>query len=146
MRTNSPEQIRVDIVPETETACIARRGEGPALENLLDYLSDSECLTVLQWAKRCAPHLLRRLMVCYFESKRSEVLFEPCDRNPPVVEGSPTAVGSASPESVTLEAAEREHITRVLSESKNLTEAAAKLGIHSTTLWRKLKRYRGGTL
>lgn len=94
MRTTTAEQIRVDIAQETQMGLIPRRDEGPALENLLEYLSDYECLTLLRWAKRCVPQLLRRLMVSYFERQT---------------------------QSVTLEAAEREHISRVLSESKTLT-------------------------
>ena len=43
--------------------------------------------------------------------------------------------------SASLEEMEREHITRVLSESTTLDEAAATLGINATTLWRKRKRY-----
>lgn len=42
----------------------------------------------------------------------------------------------------TLRESERELIARVLSESKTLTEAASKLGIADSTLWRKRKRYR----
>jgi NtrC-family two-component system response regulator AlgB len=40
-----------------------------------------------------------------------------------------------------LEAIEREHITRVLARSATLEEAAAILGIDSSTLWRKRKKY-----
>jgi len=43
--------------------------------------------------------------------------------------------------SASLEEVEREHISRVLSESATLDEAAATLGINATTLWRKRKRY-----
>jgi NtrC-family two-component system response regulator AlgB len=42
---------------------------------------------------------------------------------------------------LTLEALEREHITRVLARSATLEEAAAILGIDASTLWRKRKRY-----
>jgi NtrC-family two-component system response regulator AlgB len=41
-----------------------------------------------------------------------------------------------------LEDIEKRHIERVLSESATLEEAAARLGIDVTTLWRKRKRYR----
>jgi len=41
----------------------------------------------------------------------------------------------------TLEEIEREHIMHVLKQSTTLEEAAAKLGINVTTLWRKRKRY-----
>jgi NtrC-family two-component system response regulator AlgB len=40
-----------------------------------------------------------------------------------------------------LEQVEREHILRVLSESPTLEDAAATLGINTSTLWRKRKRY-----
>ena len=43
--------------------------------------------------------------------------------------------------SVPLEQVERRHIERVLADSATLEEAAARLGISSTTLWRKRKRY-----
>ena len=41
-----------------------------------------------------------------------------------------------------LEEVEREHILRVLSESPRLEDAAASLGIDSSTLWRKRRRYK----
>jgi NtrC-family two-component system response regulator AlgB len=41
-----------------------------------------------------------------------------------------------------LEEAEKRHIEQVLAESATLEEAAARLGIDVTTLWRKRKRYR----
>jgi two-component system, NtrC family, response regulator AlgB len=40
-----------------------------------------------------------------------------------------------------LEDLEREHIMRVLAESRTLEQAAATLGINLSTLWRKRKRY-----
>src|SRR5207247_1355430 len=42
---------------------------------------------------------------------------------------------------VPLEQVERRHIERVLADSATLEEAAARLGISSTTLWRKRKRW-----
>jgi two-component system, NtrC family, response regulator AlgB len=42
---------------------------------------------------------------------------------------------------IPLEQVERRHIERVLTDSATLEEAAARLGISSTTLWRKRKRY-----
>jgi len=41
----------------------------------------------------------------------------------------------------TLEELERDHIRRVLAEAVTLEEAAETLGISTTTLWRKRKRY-----
>jgi NtrC-family two-component system response regulator AlgB len=43
--------------------------------------------------------------------------------------------------SLSLEELERRHIEQVLAESATLEEAAARLGINPTTLWRKRKRY-----
>jgi transcriptional regulator of acetoin/glycerol metabolism len=56
------------------------------------------------------------------------------------------APSSAVPEApadggIPLEQVERRHIERVLADSATLEEAAARLGISSTTLWRKRKRW-----
>jgi NtrC-family two-component system response regulator AlgB len=40
-----------------------------------------------------------------------------------------------------LDAVEREHITRVVARTATLDEAAAVLGIDASTLWRKRKKY-----
>jgi len=50
---------------------------------------------------------------------------------------SPAASGGNAP----LEEVERRHIERVLADSATLEDAAARLGISSTTLWRKRKRW-----
>jgi NtrC-family two-component system response regulator AlgB len=42
---------------------------------------------------------------------------------------------------MTLEEIEKEHIARVIAESKSFEEAAKKLDIDSATLWRKRKKY-----
>jgi two-component system, NtrC family, response regulator AlgB len=42
---------------------------------------------------------------------------------------------------LSLEELERRHIQQVLAEAATLEDAAARLGINSTTLWRKRKRY-----
>jgi len=51
------------------------------------------------------------------------------------------AVATDEPSS-SLEDIERRHIEQVLAESTTLEEAAARLGVDVTTLWRKRKRYR----
>ncbi len=54
------------------------------------------------------------------------------------------AAPSAAPPGATpqsLEDVERRHIEQVLAESATLEEAAARLGVNVTTLWRKRKRY-----
>ena len=53
-----------------------------------------------------------------------------------------TTSGTASEEAPqSLEDVERRHIEQVLAESTTLEEAAARLGVNVTTLWRKRKRY-----
>ncbi len=53
------------------------------------------------------------------------------------------AVATTVPEpgALSLEELERRHIEQVLADSETLEEAAARLGINPTTLWRKRKRY-----
>jgi len=50
-------------------------------------------------------------------------------------------LATASEPSGSLEEHERRHIQQVLAEAASLEEAAARLGINPTTLWRKRKRY-----
>jgi DNA-binding NtrC family response regulator len=52
-----------------------------------------------------------------------------------------TAHAVAAPPGASLEEIERRHIEQVLADSATLEEAAARLGINPTTLWRKRKRY-----
>jgi NtrC-family two-component system response regulator AlgB len=56
---------------------------------------------------------------------------------------APAAPAAAPPSAtaLSLEDLERRHIEQVLEESATLEEAAARLGINPTTLWRKRKRY-----
>jgi two-component system, NtrC family, response regulator AlgB len=61
----------------------------------------------------------------------------------------PEAVSKHAPEATTpapsrtsLDEIEREHIARVLADSRTLEEAAMTLGINISTLWRKRKRYK----
>ena len=54
----------------------------------------------------------------------------------PALEGPPPPSGSS------LEDLEQRHVRQVLAESSTLEEAAARLGINVTTLWRKRKRWR----
>lgn len=54
---------------------------------------------------------------------------------------APARVPSAAEPAGSLEEMERRHIEEVLADSATLEEAAARLGINPTTLWRKRKRY-----
>jgi two-component system, NtrC family, response regulator AlgB len=51
------------------------------------------------------------------------------------------SAAAATDPPVSLEELERRHIQQVLADSATLEEAAARLGINPTTLWRKRKRY-----
>jgi len=53
-----------------------------------------------------------------------------------------TVTGAADASAGSLEDVERRHIEQVLTESGTLDEAAARLGINVTTLWRKRKRWK----
>jgi len=53
-----------------------------------------------------------------------------------------TASGGTDASTGSLEDVERRHIGQVLAESATLDEAAARLGINVTTLWRKRKRWK----
>jgi NtrC-family two-component system response regulator AlgB len=55
---------------------------------------------------------------------------------------APTAAGGTEAGAGSLEDVERRHIEQVLAESATLDEAAARLGINVTTLWRKRKRWK----
>jgi DNA-binding NtrC family response regulator len=53
----------------------------------------------------------------------------------------PAAMDASVRPDGSLEELERRHIEQVLADSATLEEAAARLGINPTTLWRKRKRY-----
>jgi two-component system, NtrC family, response regulator AlgB len=53
----------------------------------------------------------------------------------------PSAVAAPAPTHLSLEDVERRHIEAVLADSGTLEEAAARLGINATTLWRKRRRW-----
>jgi NtrC-family two-component system response regulator AlgB len=54
---------------------------------------------------------------------------------------APPGIAALPSISLSLEEIERQQIERVLLDSETLEEAAARLGINPTTLWRKRKRY-----
>ena len=53
-----------------------------------------------------------------------------------------SAATTPAPSRTSLDEIEREHIARVLADSRTLEEAAMTLGINISTLWRKRKRYK----
>lgn len=58
-----------------------------------------------------------------------------------VIAAENTGELKVSPPLTSLEEVERDHIARVLSQTASLKEAAAILGIHICTLWRKRRQY-----
>ncbi len=81
--------------------------------------------------------LERAVVLARGEEIRTEAL---PDRLLAPVPAVPSAVASA-PSALSLEELERRHIAQVLADAETLEEAAARLGINATTLWRKRKRY-----
>jgi hypothetical protein len=122
----------------------AKKIDQIALDRFLEHLTDVGCLTLLQWAKRQAPDLLRTLMLSFLLGHPSGRALKEVRRGSSTDLDAVTARAASATVSVeraTLRSAEREHISRVVSESRTLSEAAARLGIHTTTLWRKRKLY-----
>jgi DNA-binding NtrC family response regulator len=111
-----------------------------ALDRFLEYLSEAGCLTLLQWARRHAPALLRTLIVSFLTRASVSELRKASDQCS-LPEASPTTGTITSSKAATLRAIEQQHIARVIAESPTLSEAASRLGVASTTLWRKRKLY-----
>jgi len=78
--------------------------------------------------------LERAIVLSRGETLRADDLPDRLLEPRPAAPAAPEAGGS-------LEDVERRHIGQVLAESATLEEAAARLGINVTTLWRKRKRY-----
>jgi DNA-binding NtrC family response regulator len=110
-----------------------------SLERFVEHLTETGCLTLVQWARREAPELLGALMRAFVTGHPAtnwrKMDFE--------ASASFAATrGRTAAASATLRDIEREHIRRVLAASKSMHEAAEKLGINDATLWRKRKRYK----
>ena len=102
------------LAPETRRALVAYRWPG----NVRELVNVLERAVVLSRADTLQP-----------EDLPDRLLAPPAPDTP-----GPVAAGS-------LDDVERRHIEKVLTESTTLEEAAARLGINVTTLWRKRKRY-----
>jgi len=61
---------------------------------------------------------------------------------PDVLHAPPREAPAPADASLSLEEVERRHIQHVIASSPTLEDAAARLGIDPTTLWRKRKRWR----
>ena len=70
----------------------------------------------------------------------TEALIAPGNLPAQIIRGR-AAAAALSPDSMTLEQLEAEHIRRILGATATIEEAAAKLGIDPSTLYRKRKKY-----
>jgi hypothetical protein len=114
-----------------------------AMDRAREDLAEREYLNLIHWAVSKAPELLRVLRIAYLFGQDSS-------SSGGTAAGATSRIFRRSPRPPTpdvqapyekLEDLEREHIRRVLEESPSVVEAARRLGIHNTTLWRKRKRY-----
>jgi transcriptional regulator with PAS, ATPase and Fis domain len=117
------------------------------MERAREDLAETEYLNLIRWAVRKAPELLRVLRIAYLfgqdssspEDKAAGAGYRLFRRAPRAPRAPAPYVHSSSEK---LEDIEREHISRVLKESPSVVEAARRLGINYSTLWRKRKRYK----
>jgi transcriptional regulator with GAF, ATPase, and Fis domain len=111
-----------------------------AMERAREDLAEREYLNLIRWAVRKAPELLRVLRIAYLFGQDSSSATGAASRALP---DSPPATASCPVwPSEKLRDIEREHIAHVLKRSANAVEAARRLGINCSTLWRKRKRYK----
>jgi len=110
-----------------------------ALERFLENMSDAGRLTLFRWARQHAPNLLYALAVSFLtQAPSSQLTKTASQRSSPAT--SPDGPGIVSEQS-TLRAVEQQYIAQVIAESSTLRQAALKLGVAETTLWRKRKLY-----
>jgi hypothetical protein len=118
---------------------IANAVNESALERFLENMSDAGRLTLFRWARLHAPNLLYALTVSFLtqapSSQVSKTVSEPSSLATSL--DGPTMMSETS----TLRAVEQRHIAEVIAESSTLREAAVRLGVAQTTLWRKRKLY-----
>ncbi len=127
-----PEDIR-PLVEHFLTAA-ALRNRRPGLHLSPEAM---EALCSYQWPGNIRE--LRNAIERAVVLSRSDVI--PREGLPDRVFQAPSPPRARAPSGGTLEELERDHIRRVLAEAVTLEEAAETLGISTTTLWRKRKRY-----
>src|SRR5271166_539395 len=127
-----PEDIR-PLVEHFLTAA-ALRNRRPGLRLSPEAM---EALCAYQWPGNIRE--LRNAIERAVVLSRSDVI--PREGLPDRVFQAPRLLRPPPPSGGTLEELERDHIRRVLAEAVTLEEAAETLGISTTTLWRKRKRY-----
>ena len=115
-------------------------GDERALDRFLGRLSGEGCMTLLLWARRHTPDLLHEMIVSFLTRASGSELKETTAQFS-LPESSPVTAATTKPPVVTLREIERQHIARVIAESPTLEEAASRLGVTSSALWRKRKLY-----
>jgi DNA-binding NtrC family response regulator len=109
------------------------------LERFLENMSDAGRLTLFRWARQHAPNLLYALTVSFLTQAPSSQLSQTMSQR------SSSATSLDGPamisEPSTLRAVEQQYIAQAIAESSTLREAALRLGVAGTTLWRKRKLY-----
>jgi hypothetical protein len=111
-----------------------------ALDRFLERLSDGGRSTLLEWARRHTPDVLHTLIVSFLTRASVSELRKTVDQCS-LPETSPVPGATTSSKDATLRAIEQQHIARVIAESPTLGEAASRLGVSGSTLWRKRKLY-----
>jgi transcriptional regulator with GAF, ATPase, and Fis domain len=112
-----------------------------ALDQFLERLSDVGRLTLLRWARRNAPDLLHALVVRFLTRASSSELRKTVDKRSWPETSRVEAATKKRVAAATLRAIERQHIARVIAESTTLREAASRLGVACSTLWRRRRLY-----
>jgi NtrC-family two-component system response regulator AlgB len=150
-RFRSDLYYRLAVVTVRIPALRERRGDLPALiDHLLDSLAARhhrprprlepaarDALLAWSWpgnVRELGNALERALVLSPGETLPAESL-------PDSVVAPPRPAASPGGESLSLEEVERRHVEQVLASSASLEEAAARLGINPTTLWRKRRRW-----
>src|SRR5260370_25102926 len=150
---NEPNQSKLDEGQRPEIAGSRRPEDADGHSDLTGYghridltadsargPSEGMCIRLLRWAGREAPELLEGLVTAYMTANRQKLLMACGDtakstdleRRARLIRGGRNGRAQAGK----LDELEKRHITLVLSESVTLREAAARLGINQTTLWR----------
>lgn len=119
--------------------CIAHAINESTMDRFLENMSDVGRLTLLRWARQHAPNLLHALTVSFLTQARSSELNKTVSRrsSPATSVDGPSMIS----EPATLRTLERQYIAQVIADSPTLREAAVRLGVAETTLWRKRKLY-----
>jgi transcriptional regulator with GAF, ATPase, and Fis domain len=131
------------VIPSRAAACLATIQCVSALAAADHPAAERRGTTrVRYWALRRISQLMRTSRI-----ERALILWPARVIEPTAFPERIAAQPSSAPQlggNCTAESIEREHILRVIARSATLEDAARVLGIDSSTLWRKRKRYEDG--